>query len=324
MNVRSNFRQLTDASSPDPRWVQENRLRLFSVISADARAFQSSPSRARGELSFFEKSLGSVRFLSASYPRLATAFVAFVILFISSAGLASAAKASVPGTVLYPIKLALERTGLRMAPNAAMKTRLQIAFVGERMAEAGGATEPTMVKAALGQFQKQLEAVSRQVDPRQMSGTKPAEAAQIGNLLNKRTKEYKKQLSAAAKSLPESDSSAVAEIERAVNTSSLRGVELMAASVELGGAQKEEVRDAIKERLDDANQQMIQLSVKRTKRQVKRDKVGLAPVVAEEGEVWNAREALEEAQQRLNAEDLNGAVFKVKESVEIINQLPAE
>lgn len=321
MNLQSNFRQLSDATSPNPRWVQENRLRLFSVISADA---DTTRAQKVGDAGFFKMAFGGVRFIFASYPRFATALAAFVVLFISSAGLASAAKASVPGTVLYPVKLALERTGLRFTPNGTMRTKLQIAFVSERMTEAGGTTEPTMVKAALGQFQEQLAVVSRQVDPKRMSGTKPAEAGQLGNLLNQRTKEYKKQLDAAAKSLPAEDDQTVAEIARAVNASSLRGVELMAASVELGGAQAREVKDAIKERLDDANQQMIQLSVKRTKRQAKRDKVGLAPVVEEEGEVWNARDALEEARDRLESEDLNGAVSKVKESVEIINKLPAE
>lgn len=321
MNLQSNFKQLSDVSSPNPHWVQENRLRLFSAISDTARAYRA---KAVGELNFFEKTLGGIRLLSASYPRFATALAAFVVLFISSAGLASAAKASVPGTVLYPVKLALERTGLRLAPTGTMKTKLQIAFVSERIVEAGGTTEPTMVKAALGQFQEQLVAVSLQMDPKRMSGTKPVEAGKIGTLLNKRTKEYKKQLDAAAKFLPASDGKTIAEIERAVNASSLRGVELMAASAELGGAPMGEVKGAIQESMEDAEQQMVEFSVKRDKRQKKRDQVGIAPVVAEYEDVWKANEAREEAKERLDAEDLSGAVSKVKESVEIINSLPTE
>lgn len=318
--MRSHFRQLADATSPNPHWVQENRLRLLSVISADAAA----RSQRAGEAGFLEKAFGGVRFFSVSYPRFTTALAALVILFVSSAGLASAAGSAVPGDVLYPVKLALENTGVGLAPNAAFKTKLQIELAGERLTEAGGTQEPEAVKEALSQFHNRLAEVSRQVDPKNMSSTRPSDAAQIGSLLNKRTKEYKKQLETTAKALPASEVRRVAEINRAVNETSLRGVELMAASVELGGAEKEEVKDAIKERLDDANQQMVELSVKRTKLQAKRDKVGLAPVVEEEGEVWNAREALEEAKERLESEDLNGAVSKVKESVEIINQLPAE
>ncbi len=320
MNTRSHFRQLADATSPNPHWVQENRLRLFSVISADAAA----RSHRAGEAGFFQKAFGGARFFLVAYPRFTTAFAALVILFVSSAGLASAAGSAVPGDVLYPVKLALENTGVGLAPNSAFKTKLQIELAGERMDEANGTREPAAVKEALNQFHNQLAEVSRQVDPKKMFGTKPVDAAQIGNLLNKRTKEYKKQLESAAKNLAEPEGWQVAEIERAVDASSLRGVELMAASVELGGAPAQEVKDAIKERLEDANQQMIELSVKRVKRQKKRDQVGIAPVVAEEGDVWNAREALEEARDRLESEDLNGAVSKVKESVDIINQLPVE
>lgn len=328
MDLKRQLHQLKAISHPNPNWVARNRGSLLSVIARIrplAETKQSRWSMGSPRLAFTSLAM-TIKFFQF-YPRLAAVAVAVFVVFVSSAGLTQAAKGAVPGSRLYAVKLALERTGVQMAPTQAVKTRIQLELASERLKEAQQvAKAPEQAKEALNHFQSQLNEAVRNVDIKKMGATTPQEAAELGRLLTQKTREYKASLKSTEASLLEPDAQRSQELKKAVDNSSMKAMELIVASVPMGGVSEDKAASAIKEKINEteveaqeAEQKMTQLRLRKPK-PTKGQMVGLAPMP----DTQQAKDTLESAKNFLDAKDLPGAVAKVKESVELLNQAQME
>lgn len=343
MNLKNKLRQLSEFSQPDSSWVSRNRAHLLARVKT---VTSDVTSEAGGVIA----GVRGISSLFSFYPRLTAVSFSVILIFISSAGLAAAAKNSLPGSRLYPVKLALERTGLKFMPEKQARTRIQIELVGERLREAQKVAQktPESVNQALTGFQNSLNDISKTLNPKQMAKTTPKEAGEISQHLIKKTREYKTQLKAAADTLSEPIKEKTAEINKSLDTSKMRAMELMAASAQLGGIDEEIVAEEIQAAMEETETEILAAEQKLTDLTIKKSKgtglaVELAPVLSEEelevleeedseeageellpAETDKAKEALNQAKELLEANDLLGAVSKVKEGMELMSQLSAE
>lgn len=320
MSLKQQLKQLNQLSQPNSSWVAKNRVELLTQIK------NPHPSCGCG----FKPQLGCGFFsLFQFYPRLAISLAAVILIFIGSAGLSTAAKNSLPGDRLYPVKLALERTGVQMVPDSSVKTKIQIELASERLAEtkkvaamSKTSQESDKVNQGLNQFKLHLDQAAKNLDPEQVSRTTPKQAAEMSRLMVKKNKEYKQELEKAVWDLPEVAKEKMTEAKKSVDDSYLKAMEVMAASSKLGGAGTEEVANEIKEKLSEtegavqqAEQKAIEFYI--IKKRNGRPTVSLSPLLSAD----KAKEALSEAKERLEAQDLTGAVSKVKEGMEQLNEL---
>jgi len=314
MDLKRQLHQLKAISHPNPNWVARNRGSLLSEIVSENRSQTYAQS----------VSMTSVFSLFSFYPRLASVAVAVFVVFFASAGLTQAAKGAVPGSRLYAVKLALERTGVQMAPTQAVKTRIQLELASERLKEAQQvAKAPAQAKEALNNFQSQLNEAVRNVDIKKMGSTTPQEAAELGHLLTQKTREYKASLKSTEAALSEPDKQRTKELKKTVDNSSMKAMELIVASVPMGGVSEDKAASVIQDKINETEidtqeveQKMTQLRLHKSK-PTKGQMVGLTPM----SETQQAKDVLESAKNFLDAKDLPGAVAKVKESVELLNQV---
>lgn len=319
MDLKRQLHQLKDVSHPNPNWVARNRANLLSEINSQYSLSDRRESKGLRQA----QAIFSLFQIFQFYPRLAAVAVAVFVVFFTSVGLTQAAKGAVPGSRLYAVKLALERTGVQMAPTQAVKTRIQLELASERLKEAQQvANAPEQAKEALNNFQSQLNEAVRNVDIKKMGSTTPQEAAELGHLLTQKTREYKASLKSTEASLSDSNKQKTQELKKAVDNSSMKAMELIVASVPMGGVSEEKAASVIKEKIveteadaKEAEQKMVQLRLRRTK-PAKGQMGGIGPLP----DTQQAKDVLESAKNFLNAKDLPGAVAKVKESVELLNQ----
>jgi hypothetical protein len=100
-------------------------------------------------------------------PRFAfrTALVGVLVLLVAGEAVYLAAKSSLPGDLLYPVKLAQEEAVLRLTRDPVKKTDLQAEFVSERAREArtiaNSTTDSKAVEAALSRYKEEVRKVQQ-------------------------------------------------------------------------------------------------------------------------------------------------------------------
>lgn len=325
MRLEQHLKQLGEMTTPDQSWISKNRADFLSQNLPQESPFEKGGNRGILQLFSF-------------FPRLATGAIIVLVAVFGGTGLASAAKRAMPGRSLYPIKLALEQTGVKFIPDHALKTKVQIALAGERLSEARqvASEEGAAEKAgqALDQFKNHLSDVASNLDPDQVAGTTPQKAAEFSHLFVKHSKEYQKQLDATVAALPAPAKGKAEEIKRQVSDSSLKAMEVLTATAKLGAVPEEKVAEDLKETVEDAETRVktvegkaFDLKVKRAKSKLQKDQVGLPQVPADENpdnpliSTEMAKKMLGEAKDLISAKDLTGALDKVKDSAQIINRV---
>jgi hypothetical protein len=264
MSLKENLKQLNDFFLPDQAWLVENRAYLLATIRKQQRQTEGEEKTKQEKwLKKFKRLLRLVSF----YPRLVTVSLATIFLFIGSIGLASAAKNSIPGDTLYPVKLALEKTGLKLLPTPHLRTKVQLELAGERLAEAQKVVTisqvPERAAEALQEFKTQLKGTTKNLDFKNIAQTSPKEIGELSQILIQKTKEYKAELKKTEEQLRKNGTvkPLVVEAQKILNESSFKAVELMTASAQMGGVEKTKVINEIKEKIEEAEEAINQKEV---------------------------------------------------------------
>lgn len=125
---------------------------------------------------------------------LAVGFTAFSIIFGSWIFTVNASFDTIPGDVLYPVKLAAERVQLTFATSNTTRARLHTEFAGRRLAEAVEISESdregkdVLLRAAVESFKSEL--VSANETLQQVSPDNAAEAVTIAEAVDIKFGEY--------------------------------------------------------------------------------------------------------------------------------------
>ena len=140
------------------------------------------------------------RFQTAALQPLAAVASIFVIIFGGWIASVNASFRSVPGDVLYPVKLATERMQLRFAGSGNQRALLHAEFAGRRLQEAATIVSVSGrengVKEAVEGFTNQVS--SAQAELVQLTADKSPEAASLAVSLDQKTDEFKALLNQTA------------------------------------------------------------------------------------------------------------------------------
>ncbi len=115
--------------------------------------------------------------------------VALVLITTLAGGTAYAAQASLPGDLLYPVKIGIEDTRLRITASSSDKVGLYLQFAHTRLLEIGklGNVNEVKTKLALNGYQSNLDALQDQID-------KINDSSVLAGLLNRVSVEIQNQV----------------------------------------------------------------------------------------------------------------------------------
>ncbi len=171
-------------------WVSVNRDALMSEIG-DNQAKQVS-------------SFAWVFVLSSWFGAMAVRPVAVVILvfFVITSGWitsVNASRDSLPGELLYSVKIATERAQLGFAIGE-QKTKLHVEFAGRRLGEVatliktGNPENDSLIAATVESFDREMAIVEKQINDYKESN-KVDEVAELAQIVNQKTEEYSQVIS---------------------------------------------------------------------------------------------------------------------------------
>ncbi|KKW45232.1 MAG: hypothetical protein UY95_C0003G0009 [Parcubacteria group bacterium GW2011_GWA2_56_7] len=124
----------------------------------------------------------------------AVGLASLVMVLGGSVLVVGASSASVPGDMLYPVKIASERVQFSLAASSEDRAKLAIEFAGRRLDEVQTLKTSSdgagRVKEAVGNFRRQIATVNTHIQ--EVSQDKPEAAAALASLVEGRTEEYEK------------------------------------------------------------------------------------------------------------------------------------
>lgn len=191
---------------PKQEWVAQNRLQLLSQLNAQIGFNGNKEDRRKLK----NISLFLPQFLTNSIVK--PAGIIALVLAVLSGGFASvsASSGSVPGDILYPIKITKEKMKLSVAPDDKQKTSLHIEFANERLNELDKITktEPKKEKQnqkaqkAIKGYKKEIDDVKKSLE-QVKSVQKSEEAVKVAKMVTEKTEEFSKTLDTKKQEVPE-------------------------------------------------------------------------------------------------------------------------
>lgn len=222
-------RLLTELKSvqPDSAWVTKNRERLLQKVGGEQAV----------QVSLFQRVSLMVRSLVPTPARsLVRGPVAAVLSGIGlivggSMASVSASEQSVPGDLLFPVKLVSEQTRLVLATDKKDRVRLKGEFVNRRVeeikkiAQTDVGKKPERLKEATEILRRDLDTVKNQLSD--VSGDKPSDRVEVARIVDKAGTDVVAGLKEARASLPSDARSDVAEVEAAAVNASVKAVNVI-------------------------------------------------------------------------------------------------
>ncbi|MFA6533570.1 MAG: DUF5667 domain-containing protein [Patescibacteria group bacterium] len=341
MNNHELLKQLKslETGQPDIEWVSRNREILLSQI----RSQQAKPvelfSRAGANFSW---QAVQVLFPVRLAVRAVTA-VGLVIVFLLGSSVTSAwADRSLPGDLLYNVKITTEKVQSAITTSAEDKTKLEMEFAGKRLDEIKrlSAEQPTSgrqkeIKNTLASYKKNLEQVNNNLA--QLAGQGNAEkTAELATLVNSQTTGYSKSLAESEQAIKSQSNDFGQQVKEVLDLSLAttdQALEIMVEKQQLAGAalSPEAIKQIIGERINkakekltalkqEANNQENALSVISAKAQRQAAATRLA--TARE-ELALSGQSLESAQAALAGNDLTSVLNKLKEASQALRDAEA-
>jgi hypothetical protein len=261
---------------PDQDWKQSNREFLLSEIKTDV---------AERSIGWKENTKLLIKqFLPTDAIRLlrGPAIAVFGIIFIAMGGSiasVSASDRSLPGDLLYPIKLAAEQTRLVFTTNKTDKLRLKTEFVERRVEEiktvaaSDDLNKPEKVKAAAENIKRDLNTVKTQLqEVRQVSAKEGLEAAK---LVDQKSAEIAQDLKEVKESSPSGDvKKTLSEAQSAAANTGVVAVEVMIDTKNMQNSEVENqvsdaeltqsIKDSIQKKITELESVIAEMSEKLT------------------------------------------------------------
>jgi hypothetical protein len=148
----------------------------------------------------------------------------------------NASFASVPGDVLYPVKLVTERVQLAVTTSTQQRAQLHVEFATRRLQEVTKITQSsrenkdTLVKTAIEGFRQEIASVNAQLT--EVRQTSPESAAAIAAIVDRKTSEYQQAFLDTASDTPETAKEDVAAAQEEAEQAGTQAVEALVESHE--------------------------------------------------------------------------------------------
>lgn len=222
-HLRRMFTELRSVK-PDSAWVSETREELLQKIGGTRVAHVGFGQRLRAAAGVFIPH--SAR--SVLRGPLAAVLSGFGLIIGGSMASVSAAEQSVPGDLLFPVKLVSEQTRLALTTDKTDKVRLKGEFVNRRVeeikkiAQADVSKKPERLKEATEMLRRDLNTVKNQLSDTSVND--PSERVKVAQLVDKASTEAVVGLKVAKASLPADERPQFAEAEAAAVDTSVKAV----------------------------------------------------------------------------------------------------
>jgi len=161
---------------------------------------------------------------------------AFVVLIGGWTGMVGAAFDTVPGDVLYPVKIANERAQLSLAFSDEQKARLHMEFASNRLDEAvaivasGNPDLTDQAMVAIDNFTREITTVSQQID--EMKLADPEAATELALMVDRKVDEYEAAIKQTESDLPEDAAVDVTVAQESIDSADDQAVEVLVESHE--------------------------------------------------------------------------------------------
>lgn len=235
MSKRDLLRKLRSVHSaergivPDQAWVSRTRVELMQKVR-QADALVPLPASLRWREA--ARTFAPAKLVSLMRgPALATLSVIGAVLGGSLMGV-NASERSVPGDLLYPIKLASEQTRLALTSDKAERIRLKTEFVDRRVEEIKTIVKapdqnPTRVREAAMVLKRDLDTVKNQL--KEVKEESSSKTVELAKLVDEKTVEITEELGQVKTEVPQEVKPALSEAQaQAVQT----GVAAVAVLIE--------------------------------------------------------------------------------------------
>ncbi len=208
----------------------------------------------RDYLEYFSYQLSHVWMRPAS-----VALSIFAIMFGGWIATVNASFDSIPGDVLYPVKLATERVQITLATSGGQRAKLHAEFAGRRLDEITTITSSTeegndvRVKAAVDGFKQEIASVNEELVSIQLSD--PAQAAELAMIVDSKTDAFAATIAQNDSSVPEESKSDVAGALTVAEESNTQAVNTIVQSHESNQQQgtEEAIQKNFQDELTDLN-----------------------------------------------------------------------
>ncbi len=337
------------AIKPRAEWVASNRSLLLAQIKSQATVQEAKPA----DYLKFAKMLMPTRFVQSIVKPMYIAGLAFLFVVGSGALTVSAARESLPGNVLYPVKLTSERVAVSLAGSPAAKAKASANNAAERVREiekiistnTDAATKNQMISVASDNLKKNMDSVVSNLDQAKSEKGDSAEtlaaAQNVGKTVTDLTQRLEQNNQAGGN---EQTAQIIADAKNTVNEAGVKAVEVIVDKYDKGETTitSEEMVKTMEGQLKKIEDRIATIKTKEETvpvivKPVNPDvvapvvKPGDAPVVTPEVSeivetVKNATEVkavLDEAMKLMNEGNLLGALEKMKESNTLSEQAEA-
>lgn len=265
--ILKEFEELRSIRSNDS-WKQETKQQLLSELDF---------SGSKKTNSFF--SLVTLYF-QESVKRLSLKPVGALILIagvIIGPGIAtvSAARSSLPGDTLYPLKRSLENVELSFAFSEKKRAEIEITQVANRLAELNRITQEQVpsperkqkLVLAVEEVKKGTETVKKRLESnkQEKNSDKAEEAIEIAKIIEEKTASYKEDLKTSVKQLSDEVAEDADDIQlalSAVQEVAIDALNIIAEDHEEGGENitKEDLKESVEEQLTTIKEQIAVLN----------------------------------------------------------------
>ena len=212
---------------PDLAWKASARKQIVSRVRNElASGVEFSKVKTPTESVFMTRFMQLMR-----APALITASIITTVFGGSLLGV-SASERSVPGDLLYPIKIASEQTQLALTPDKADKLRLKTEFVGRRVDEiktiatTPDATSPSRLREAAQGLKRDLDTVKTQLQEVKQA-TPGQTAVAVAKLVDQKSDDVAQQLKQVKDTVPQDVKPTLAEAEVAAVHTGVAAVEVL-------------------------------------------------------------------------------------------------
>jgi len=317
---------------PRAEWVNSSRELLLSQISAQA---ENSKTSVGANAWFFIKSAmpsGVLRFVAQPIGVLSV-----ILLFVAGTGIlgVNASKTSLPGDLLYPVKLTSEKVSLSLIINDSKKAEKHLEYAEERVNEMEAVSAQPLeaqdkkdkIKQAVSGLMDQMEGAQIQLDKvkdaNEMGQTENKVIVEVALGVDKKAEELSQKI-ALQKEEYKDDKELETAFGAAQATTNQTGVK--AVEVVINGVENSKLEMPTKEIMN-----VIQKKIENTAVTVEEMKKSIEQAGAVENPVdvilemkdkpITATSTLSEAQEFLNQGDLTGAIERIKTTVGITNEV---
>ena len=313
---------------PRAEWKNSSRELLLSQISAQT---ENSKTSVPKNVWFFTKSImpsSVLRFVAQPI-----GVMSVILLFVAGTGIlgVNASKTSLPGDLLYPVKLTSEKVSLSLTINDSKKAEKHLEYAEERVNEMEAVSaQPLEDKDKKAKMKQAVSGLMDQMEGAQIQLDKVKDAGSIGQSENKiivevalgvdkKAEELSQKIALKKEEYKEDKEleTAFGAAQASTNQTGVKAVEVVINGVENSKLEMptKEIMNVIQKKI--AN---TAVTVEEMKKYIEQaDPVEV--IVNMKDKPSTATNTLTEAQQFLNQGDLTGAIEKIKTTVGITNEV---